>query len=212
MVSDRQVRLQAALLRQQAKLVEPGRDPLHEGLANEVPQGGPAPLREGRAQPLGGLGGPAPGQGVLPRRRQPLEPPEVERIGPDAHDVARAAGLDGIPAERLAQLRDVALDEVASGRGRVVVPQLVDHADRRDERVGPGQQRHEHSPLPRPPERDRRAIAQGLDRPQQSVLDRHGATLPAERPPAGPQRGSSLGSDGGRARAVRPATPGGRRR
>ena len=66
MASDGQVRLQAALLRQQAKLVEPGRDPRMNGSPDEVPQGGPAPLREGRAQALGGLGGPARRASVLP--------------------------------------------------------------------------------------------------------------------------------------------------
>ena len=48
-VADGQVRLQAALLREQAQLVEPRRDALEEGLAHQVRERRAAPLPEGGA-------------------------------------------------------------------------------------------------------------------------------------------------------------------
>ena len=58
--------------------------------------------------------------------RQPLELLQVERVGLDAEDVPGAAGLDRILAERLAEVRDVPLDEIRGRRRWLVGPQLVD--------------------------------------------------------------------------------------
>src|SRR5262249_56843039 len=99
---------------------------------------------------------------------KPLEALEVELAGLDLDGVAGGSRDDPLCAEELAQLRDVVLDRVASGAGRLSAPQLVDQAIGRDDLVRPREQQGQHGPLAGPAEIEGIAPIGNLARPGNS--------------------------------------------
>ena len=61
--------------------------------------------------------GPALGERRVAVGRQPFEPAQVKRIGGHRHPITRFAGLDGFPAEFLAQAGNIALQQVSRPAG-----------------------------------------------------------------------------------------------
>ncbi len=117
----------------------------------ELPERRPAPQGKRRFEGIGCAGR------VCPRERTGvdhtlLEIEAVERVTIDADAVTRAIALEQ-GSDRLAKLRDVALDGVSSRLGRIVPPQSVDDAVHRHDPVRLGQEAREHEPLLRPTER-----------------------------------------------------------
>ena len=62
----------------------------------------------------------------------------------DAQHVGVAARLDRVAAERTAQIRDMALDDVAGTRRRGITPHLVDQASDRHRAIGADDEHREH--------------------------------------------------------------------
>ena len=88
-----------------AQLLEPVRDRSDRRLLREVDERRPAPERERLAERVGGLGRPSLVERDAALVEQSLEAGQVERVRLDPDGIAGAAGLDRLPAERLAQLR-----------------------------------------------------------------------------------------------------------
>ena len=125
-----------------------------ELVVGEVGERGPAPQRERLAQ--------------LPRRlarrggarllHELLEAVRVELARGDAQHVATGARQQHILAERLAQLRDVALQRLGGGLRPLLAPELVDQALAPDELVRVQQQDRQQLALPAAAD-DKRSIA-----------------------------------------------------
>ena len=156
--------LQASDGRQRERLVEVGerRSP---------------PQVERLAQRRGGLRRPVVVEGLDPRLGEPLEPAQVQFAGLHGDRVAASAGRDRVLAQRVAQIRDVALQDVGGGLGRLVPPDVVDQPARGDDLVRVQEQHREHRALPRPTQRQRTALIECLERSEDPVLDRHGRTV-----------------------------------
>ena len=99
------------LERAEPQLFEPRDLELRERLEREVPQRRTPPQRERFAERGGGAAGIARGQRIATRSGSLLEDVEVERAGLDHEQVAARPGRDRIASERLAQLRDVAVQQ-----------------------------------------------------------------------------------------------------
>jgi hypothetical protein len=96
------------------------------------------------------------------QRRVPLdellEPVHVELAGGDLQDVAAGPGEQHLVAERLAELRDVALQRLGGGLLRLLAPELLDQALAPDELVRAQPEDHEQLALSAAAD-DERAIA-----------------------------------------------------
>ncbi len=112
-----------------------------------------------------------------PLVREPLEPLEVESAGLDADEVAGATRLDRLLAERLAEPRDVSLDEVRGRARRVVAPQPVDESRSGHDRVRMAEEEDERRALLRCPEVHRLPVHRSLERAEDAVLTGHRPTL-----------------------------------
>ena len=96
---------------------------------------------------------------------------ELRWFGPE--QVARPASLEPLGAQRLAQVRGVALQGVPNGLGRLLTPYLIDQHVGRYQVVGAKEQVGEDRSLLGPPERDRAAtVLDDLDRAQDPELHR----------------------------------------
>jgi hypothetical protein len=156
----------------------------HERLGREIGERGPMPEPECLAQQPGGGVGPG-GVEVLPRARdQRLEALEVELARLEDDPVARAACLDPVGAQRLAQPGDVDLERLDRRGRRFLAPQRVDEGVARDRRAGPQQQRRQQRALLRASQVDRAAVRAGLDRPQDPEF--HAVFSPPDARPAKP--------------------------
>ena len=71
----------------------------------------------------------------------------VELAGGDLQDVAAGPREQHLVAERLAQLRDVALQRLGGGLRRLLAPELLDQALARDELVRPQREDREQLAL-----------------------------------------------------------------
>ena len=100
-----------------AELLEPGGGGLEPGLVDEVCESGAAPEIQCVAEQRCRLVEPASLERVRPVVRQSLEPVEIHRVGCHTERVSRAARLDRVLPECLAQPGHVALDEVRRGGG-----------------------------------------------------------------------------------------------
>ena len=104
--------------------------------------------------------------------RQALELTKIEHLSTEMQDVTGAMGLDRVLAERLAQVRDVPLDEIRGGRRRILAPQLVYEPAAGYDAVRLREQRDEYRALTRPSELHRAAVDDHLEWSEQPVLDR----------------------------------------
>ena len=96
-------------------------------------------------------------------------------FGLEIEPIAARDGGDQVVAvarERLAQLRDVDVDGLLGGRRRRFAPELVDQALRETNLVRMQEQRREHDPLLQRPERNRLALVEHLQRPEDAELHR----------------------------------------
>ena len=162
-----------ALQRSETQLVEARRDRAHGREVGDVGERRAAPERQRHCQLRCCVGGAAslvishPGRGVL------LEPVQVQRaVGRDQR-VATTVRGDRIAAQQLAQVRDVALDDIRRGIRRPLVPDPVDQAVDRDGLIGVREQDREHGALMAAGERDRLTIDERLERSEDPEFDAH---------------------------------------
>jgi hypothetical protein len=99
---------------------------------------------------------------------------ELARVEDDP--IARAACLDPVGAERLAEPGDVDLERLDRRGRRLLAPQCVDEGVPRDCLARTQQQRRQQRALLRAPQVDRAAVRAGLDRPQDPEF--HAFSLP----------------------------------
>jgi hypothetical protein len=150
---------------------------LREGLEREVTERIVSPQRERPAQ--------RGGRHVGGRRQrppafagQPLEPHGVDALEVDAEHVSRlpshevAAGRTSEPLrlERIAQARDVRLQQVLRAAGHLNSPQDLEQVIGRDHAVRVDQQRREQQSRLAARQLDRRAVADDLQRAQHPEL------------------------------------------
>ena len=141
--SKRKVGLDPLLEHGEAALLEARDLGPSEVVVGEIGQRRPAPQRERFAQLLGRF----PRLGVACLVDQLLEPVHVELAGGDLQDVAAGPGEQHLVAERLAQLRDVALQRLGGGLRRLLAPELLDQALAPDELVRPQREDREQLAL-----------------------------------------------------------------
>ena len=109
-------------------------------------------------------------------RRAAFEAVQVEPAGRDVQHVARRARDEhrvaaAVRAERLAEPRDVDLERVAGGGGRVVGPQLLDQPIAGHDAVGLQQQDREQRPLLGAAEREPVTVRADLERAEDAEVD-----------------------------------------
>ena len=122
------------LLRLQAKLIEPSGLGQERGLVGEVGESRPPPQSQGiveRADRDGGIHG----EGLPRVPHELVEPRDVQLGVIEPQAVAGCLALDPVAAERLAQVRDIGLDDVPGLLGRLVAPDSHRRGYRR-ERAG----------------------------------------------------------------------------
>ena len=142
-----------------------------ERLVGEVGQGAAAPEPERgpeRLERLPGLAGRVRSTALL---QEPLESMDVDLLRCDPQHVAPGPGQEQLlRVEALTQPGDLDVEVVARGAGRPVGPQLVDHPVARDHLVGVQEQERDQRPLLRSPERNRPAVPNSFERPEQQEL------------------------------------------
>src|SRR5436190_23171971 len=108
---------------------------------------------------------------------------DIEPVGVDPDAVAAVRGRDRVEtvsAERLAQLGDIDVDRFFGRGRRRLAPEVVDQALARDELVRMQEQDRQDEPLLQPAQRDRLALVDHLERPEDPVLHEH--VLPLLKP------------------------------
>ncbi len=161
-------------------LLEPGGLGRSERLEGQVGERRPSPERESLAESLGGCravaGCPQPASVCV----EPLETVDIELPLFQVQDVSVPAGLEAaVCAERLAELRDVALHDVPCGRGSVRAPELIDQAVTRHDRATVQDEHREQSPLALTAERHRFTVREDFERATDPHV--HGASNVAHR-------------------------------
>ena len=104
-------------------------------------------------------------------------------LGIDLDAVAAVHGRDrvaAVPCQRLPQPRDVAVDGLPRRRRRRLAPEFVDQPFARDELVRMQEQDRQDEPLLQPAQRDRLALVDHLQWPEDPVL--HQRVLPLPKP------------------------------
>ena len=168
------------LLRLQAKLVEPSGLGKQRGLVGEVGESRPAPKSQGiveRADRDGGVHG----EGLPRVPHELVEPCDVQLGVIESQAVAGCLALDPVAAERLAEVRDIGLDDVPGLIGRLFAPDLVDEGIGGHELVRADEEMRQDRALLRPAERDGAASRVHLEWPEDAELHPpsvHGARRP----------------------------------
>ena len=184
--AEREIGVDPVLERGEPELLEPVRLRPRERLVREVGErraapererlAAAAPTRSRRLRPRAAAG-PRRTAGRTGRRRTArARSAACSRAG--ATPAARASRA---PArlERLAQMRDVPLDDVGGRVGRRPAPELVDQAVERHHLVRVQQEQREDCPLLRSPERQGRPVRGDLERAQDAEVERvRTATVP----------------------------------
>ena len=164
------------------ELLEPRDLGLRPRLVREVSQGGAAPELE-RCGELGR----ALGRGELRRRGEPaLEVGAVERVGRKVEPVAARLGGDRLRPERLAELRDVALDRGLWPPRRPLRPERLDQRIARHRPPALQGQESQDGPLLAAAERQRNAVPPRRQRAEKSELDAAAGRHPSWRPTLAP--------------------------
>lgn len=128
---------------------------LREPLEREIGKRRAAPERQGVVE--------------LPLRHEPLEAVEIELAVRDHQEITGRPGLHALPAEQLAQVRDVHVQSLAGRHGRGLAPERVDQEICRDNPVRVQEQRRQQCPLLGPRDLDRPLAVAHLERPEHSV-------------------------------------------
>ena len=149
-----------------------------ELLVGEVVERAALPERQGRSQAIGCRVGIAVVQQPPALTGQPLEALGVDLIRAYLQHVSGRQRdenlvLASVAAwlERLAKMRDVALEHVRGGLRRRVTPQVVDQSVGGDDLVRTQQEQREHSPLLRASEWERRPTGSDLQRAQDAEIE-----------------------------------------
>ena len=129
----RQLLLDSLLQTGDAQLLKPGDLGRGEPVRGQVGQRGPPPQRQRLLEP--------------PLVPQPPEPRQVELVVADGDEVSRRLGDQPLPPDQLAQPRDVELQRLVRGFGRIVLPQQVDQSSAGHDAIGLQQQRAQKSAL-----------------------------------------------------------------
>ena len=180
----------------QPHLVEPERLCHEQAALGDLGERGPAPERERLGERLRRILGPAVRERAGAGRRALLEAVDVAAAARDVQHVGVAPGLDRVAPECAAQIRDVALDDVARRRRRGVAPDLVDQAADRDRPVRADHEHGEHRAAARAADGDDTVAFEHLERTENPVVVHGGG----KRTPATSRR---AGTDGPPGRAVR---------
>ena len=108
---------------------------------------------------------------------------QIELLGLELERVAgRARDEDG--ADRLPQVRDVALEHGLGAAGDLLAPELVDQSCGRHHLTDVEGENRQYGALLRPPERERAPVHLYVERAEDPDVERHlGRTL--ARPPSG---------------------------
>ena len=169
MPAEGEVRLDALLHREAVQLVQPGAHGARERLVDEIGERRAAPQRQRLPKPVRGNRR----RGRVGLARQLLEAVQIERRGIDLDRIAATARGDDVAAEDLAQVRDVALEQVDRGLRRLVAPHLVDQGARRHHLACAQQQHGEDGPLARTAELEPTPDRPCLERTEDTELDAH---------------------------------------
>jgi hypothetical protein len=112
---------------------------------------------------------------------------QIELVVCDTQEVARAPGLDPVPADRLSQLRDVDLERLSRLRRRALVPERVDQPIAGDDPVGLEEQHGQQCALLCSAQVDLLSVVHDLERTQDLELhspppqSRRGDLIPQSR-------------------------------
>ena len=175
--AERQLRVDALLEGSQQHLVQSRDRELCERLVLEARERRPAPHSQGVTLELERRLGLVARQGPACLGGQALEPLQVELLGREAEHVAGGLGVEPrLLAERLAELRDLAVDLGRRRDGGTAGVELIGEPVDRDDAVCVEQQDRERRTLLRPAERDRPAAPGDLQRAKDPELE-HRATV-----------------------------------
>ena len=164
--------------RRQANLLESPDLRLGEGLEGEIGEGWSAPERERFEERPDRQPRTPRAQGASALLDQPLESIGVELVPPDTKEIARGPGDQHVvvvapsapTSECLAQLGDVHLYDLDSGRRRATGPELVDESIDRDDLVSVQQQDGQQHPLLAAAQRKLTLLRPDLKRPEDPKL------------------------------------------
>ena len=177
-----EIGVETRLDRDKPELLQPCDLGLRPALVREVCEGGAAPELERRSELGGSLE-----RGELRRcGKSPLELGAVQLLGREIEAVPVCLGGDRLRPERLAELRDVALD-----RG-LWPPRCLLRPERLDQRIGRDRpptlegQHGEDRPLLAAAERQRNAVPPRRQRAEESELDAAAGRHPSWRPTLAP--------------------------
>jgi hypothetical protein len=150
------VGLDPLLHTRETQLLQAGNLGLRKRLVREVGKGPSSPQRKSHPR--------------LPIVEEPLEALEVELPLADPQPVAGRLRLDPLPAEQLAQLRDVDLQSFPTCFRRLLLPQRIDQPVGRDDLVRVQEQNRQQRPLLGATNVDRPIPLEYLERPEDSEL------------------------------------------
>ena len=157
--SECEIGIDASLERDEPALFEPRDLALGEIVVREIGERRPAPERE----PVAEHRGRGSRRGLARSVDELLEAVDVERLGRELQNIAARAGDERVGPERLAQLRDVALERLRRRVRSLLAPEVLDEALARDELVGVQQQDREQLALPPATDRDRSIAIEHLE-------------------------------------------------
>ena len=121
-LAERQPRVDSILHSAKPRLAKPGDLVLGEALIGEVSHRLPTPQRQRVAQALVGSRRVTDGERAPAAGHQRFKAADVNPLARDREHVTVSTGHDHVVAERLAQLRDVALNDLDRARGRMLAP------------------------------------------------------------------------------------------
>ena len=172
-LAERQPRVDSILKRRQSRLPKPGDLALREALVGEIGQRLPTPQRKRLAQAPVGDRRVTRGKRALAAGHQRLKTADVNLLALDREQITVSPRQDHIVAERLAQLRDVALNDLDRARGRPLAPQLVDQPIGRQHLAAVNQQHSQQRTLLSAAQRDQATILRDLKRPKYPKVHAH---------------------------------------
>ena len=176
-LAESQLRVEPVLHDGQAELFQPLRVATSELVVQNVRIGGPPPkpqrtIRERRREPrVVRL------QGGARLPRQTLETDRVDRPAVETKCVTRPFREDDAPIERLPQLRDVELEQLACRRRRRLAPNGVRESIDRTHAAVRERERREQPAVLEPGQLDDHAVSARLERPEHPYLQPHGRIL-----------------------------------
>ena len=169
--STRQVRVNRALQRDEAKLVKARRDRSRARLLGEIGERGPAPQRQRPAELRRGHAKPPVVERPRARACPAFKDPEVQRAINHGCDVAAPPRRDHIATQNLTQLRDIRLKHVSSGDRWLLGPDLVHEPCDGYNLVCAHEEKGQQRPLARTAEARRHPVDKRLERAEHPKLE-----------------------------------------